>query len=304
MTTMTTMTKTNPYPVLMLVGPAGSGKDTIAAALCKKLTGAVDVAQADPMKRLAAKLFGFTKAQLWGPSMMRNAVDPAWTSERMTSALRDYNAGQHLPLGVGDFVNRWLQDLFQREGGDYRQEARTHLECWYHNVLLEGVKRGALTPRLVLQTLGTEWGRAFSRNMWVDYALRIADQLLGDPTVDYECSIGVCERVEGPLPPLVVITDGRFRNEVLAVRRLGGSVWQVAPPSPSTADVQATAAAGVASHISEAEQAGIPQQWYTLKVVNDKSLGLAALASLVEDASTYLGFSSFSSLLPIVTPLP
>jgi hypothetical protein len=58
-------------PIIMLSGQAGSGKDTVAHFLVKN-HGAVSIAQADPMKRLAMKLFGFSEETLWGPSERRN----------------------------------------------------------------------------------------------------------------------------------------------------------------------------------------------------------------------------------------
>jgi hypothetical protein len=52
-------------PIVMLTGPAGSGKDTVASFLVKN-HGAVAIAQADPMKRLAMQLFEFPEETLWG----------------------------------------------------------------------------------------------------------------------------------------------------------------------------------------------------------------------------------------------
>ena len=54
-------------PVVILQGPAKSGKDTVANFLVED-GGFVAIAQADPMKRLGLTCFGFTEAQLWGES--------------------------------------------------------------------------------------------------------------------------------------------------------------------------------------------------------------------------------------------
>ena len=79
---------------------------------------------------------------------------------------------------------------------------------------------GGRTPRLAMQTLGTEWGRALSPDLWVNAWARSIDGL---------------ERV--------VADDVRFENEASTVRRMGGSVVKVIRPG-------VTALAG--DHASEA----------------------------------------------------
>lgn len=68
-----------------------------------------------------------------------------------------------------------------------------------------------LTPRFALQTLGTEWGRACDPEIWVKYTMRKA--------LEHE-AVGF----------VVVITDCRFLNEALAVKKAGGQVWYVDRP--------------------------------------------------------------------------
>ena len=80
------------------------------------------------------------------------------------------------------------------------------------------------SPRELLQTLGTEWGRqTLHQNFWVD----ILEHKLNDLT-DQAC--------EG-----VVITDVRFENEADMIRRQGGIIVHV---SRSDAPI-------VAEHVSE-----------------------------------------------------
>lgn len=81
------------------------------------------------------------------------------------------------------------------------------------------------SPRELMQTLGTEWGRDLvHREIW----LQIAEQRLG------------LLRAAGY--SLVVFTDCRFENEAQWARNLGGTVWHVRRPT----------AAPVAAHASEA----------------------------------------------------
>ena len=42
-----------------------------------------------------------------------------------------------------------------------------------------------LTPRYALQTLGTEWGRDCYPDIWVDYAIDVAERLFDDPHLVY-----------------------------------------------------------------------------------------------------------------------
>lgn len=79
------------------------------------------------------------------------------------------------------------------------------------------------SPRQLLQSLGTEWGRQHvAEDVWVRIAMRMA---------------GMCE--------LAVIPDVRFDNEAMAIRSAGGSVWRVVRPGVSCLD------ASTAKHSSE-----------------------------------------------------
>jgi Deoxynucleotide monophosphate kinase len=89
-----------------------------------------------------------------------------------------------------------------------------------------------LTPRYALQTLGTEWGRACSPNVWVDYAIRAAERILNgwsyfpqDHHNPFQRYIAGEKRAQG-----IVVPDVRFSNEVDAIRSAGGHVWLVDRP--------------------------------------------------------------------------
>lgn len=71
-----------------------------------------------------------------------------------------------------------------------------------------------VSPRLLLQTLGTEWGRnMINPGLWVAHL----DNRLN--------AIDSREWVPG-----VVISDVRFQNEVDYIHELGGEVWRVERP--------------------------------------------------------------------------
>lgn len=76
---------------------------------------------------------------------------------------------------------------------------------------------GGKSPRFFMQRLGTEFGRdLIDPNLWVDSEVDRIRALAGSST-----------RRE---PPRFVFEDVRFPNEVEAIRRLGGSIWEVQRP--------------------------------------------------------------------------
>jgi hypothetical protein len=87
---------------------------------------------------------------------------------------------------------------------------------------LPGFPEG-ITPRVMLQTLGTEWGRNLDSDIWVIPAMREAEYFM---------------RMDGR----VIFDDVRFANEAVAIRQAGGKVYRV---SRNDFEVRAD------SHISE-----------------------------------------------------
>lgn len=57
-----------------IAGRAGAGKSTAASVLVKEF-GFIEVALADPLKRICKEVFDFSDEQLWGPSEKRNELD-------------------------------------------------------------------------------------------------------------------------------------------------------------------------------------------------------------------------------------
>lgn len=97
------------------------------------------------------------------------------------------------------------------------------------------------SPRELLQTLGTEWGRNTVRDdIWIQRAMQAAR---------HYSKVAIC--------------DCRFANEAQAVLRAGGAVWQVRRQ-----------AAGLAGHAAKhSSEAGIPDRLVTLRIDNDGTLG-------------------------------
>ncbi len=105
-----------------------------------------------------------------------------------------------------------------------------------------------LTPRYALQTLGTEWGRNCSPDLWARAGVAMASAWVGETGFD------------------AVLCDCRFVNEAQAVRDAGGEVWRIERPG-------AGLAGEAALHPSELEQESEAfKALVTRTIVNDGSL--------------------------------
>ena len=235
-----------PFPIILVCGNAGSGKDTVADKIVSFIPNSIKLAQADEMKRFAAKVFKFNDQQLWGPSEKREEVDERYDRPRYwDAAVTRFNQESAI----------WVHEL-GLEGN-----AGAALTAWFF-----ALPREELTPRHVLQTIGTEFGRTQRYDLWTKKATNDAEKLLNGG-YSYSREHGV---QAGPKLPydLVVISDGRFRNEVLNVKKLGGGAIKVVPPSPTS---------NAGKHQSESELDNIPYSWFDIVLENNKEHGLAGL---------------------------
>lgn len=92
-----------------------------------------------------------------------------------------------------------------------------------------------ITPRRMMQTLGTEWGRALDPMLWINVLLSRYQHIKTQS-----------------LDPLVVVTDVRFTDEVDAIRAAGGVVINIDRP-------------GLNSDDDHASEAGISDFDFTIK---------------------------------------
>lgn len=107
---------------------------------------------------------------------------------------------------------------------------------------------GTTTPRALLQTLGTDWGRKMvHERIWLEVMAR---------------------RLERLHDANVVITDVRFANEAELLHQLGGIVWHIE---------RGVAAIKTAHHASEA---GIPSGYIDARIQN--TTGTDALLTAVD----------------------
>lgn len=263
--------------VVLIAGAAGSGKDTVAGIVCKNFN-ALSIAQADPMKRFVRNLFEFSLEQLWGPSERRNEVDP-----RLEEG-KTWDSGWEYINSMG--CRYWLKNMLKQGRSDMDPiKAHDLLVEWYKDAQARQLK----TPRAILQTFGTEYGRSLHEDVWSNIAMNIARTLLRGG-VSYQSNSGTVLSPESN-PSLVLVTDGRFKNEVLNIQAQNGVTVLVTDPRRHATETDAVEKAGIKGHASEAELNGMPDHFFNVIISNDKTRGLDALESMVK-----MCFKSF--LLP------
>ncbi len=233
--------------IIGVCGQAGSGKDTVANYLAEY--GFVKIALADPIKRFGYLVFLFTEDQLWGPSQSRNSVDLRYS----TDAAWDEAQGRLEAYGKA-----YVTDLLGTDDNDAVYAAYASLVHWFF--ALREKYQGQLSPRIMLQTLGTEWGRdAVGQDVWMNYLLRIARTLLHE---DGNTRRWTYDPLDGCLDVTdidgflrwerrkisgVVVSDIRFGSEIARIRDVGGAVIRIVRN-----DTDADAAkVGIAGHASE-----------------------------------------------------
>lgn len=237
-------------------GQIGSGKDTVADRFVDK--GYAKVSLADPMKRFANLVFGFTEEQLWGPSDCRNAVDDRYAPNSV-EWIRSQMIAATLAPG-------FICDLMPDSTPEAHVEAMKALQTWYQDLY---DNHPNLSPRVCLQTLGTEWGRAVSENVWVDYLYRTAEKLKGG-TFLYGRTQGLIPTKDDEMIVYsgIVVPDVRFENELKFFSDQGLNAIRVVRPDT---DGEATKT-GVVGHKSETEQQGFDPALFSAIIQNEGTL--------------------------------
>jgi hypothetical protein len=157
-----------------------------------------------------------------------------------------------IEIAFADPMKRFVQDLFAFSDDQIwgPSDSRNAPDIRYH--MADG---NLLSPRLALQTLGTEWGRNCYPKVWVDYALRTAKTLLDVNNIRngylrYDKKVGFVRSDVFKLPTGVVMSDLRFGNEIEGVHKAGGKVVRLKREGY-------TGNVGIKGHASEEEQKSI-----------------------------------------------
>lgn len=159
--------------IIAVAGFAGSGKDTACDYLVDK-HGFKKTSFAAPLKQMAKIAFGFTDEQLYGPSSKREEQDPRYPFSGICLA-----CGQDCEAMIPHEAVAWHCRPCNR---DYPM---------------------FINARVALQTLGTEWGRRLTTNIWANAGVN--HMLMNEG--DRWC-----------------LSDLRFKNEFEAVKAAGGRV--------------------------------------------------------------------------------
>lgn len=184
---------------IVLMGPAGCGKNTIADVLSAEY-GYVQVALADPIKRFCAGRFGADPKTMWGPSELRGQTVPRFVDSAGRMGLK----------------RELLHEVLLASG--------QHQWATYDDRLQNVIHREKVTTvRRLLQLVGTEWGRTIDPLLWCRHALRAICAIRDG--VPYAAQRGVWNaepQVAYQRP--VVITDGRFENEATFLRQTARAI--------------------------------------------------------------------------------
>lgn len=260
--------------IIGITGQAGAGKDEIAGRLVQK-HDFKQLSLADPLKRFGLNVFGFDVIQLWGPSSARNTFDPGFNECNIRSTQVEFKPGcsiakvrRHCDPGWGDAAMRlaeygeeWLHDLV--EDPDKRIEAERMLYFWFGSL---GHHYPQLSPRIMLQSLGTEFGRqVVGDSIWIDNLINTAEDVLAG--CHYEREIGFTGE-KTPPPSGVVVSDVRFGNELTRIKDVKGKIVRVTRESAD----KKSRKLGIADHASEAEQAAFTDDMFDAILTNEGTL--------------------------------
>jgi hypothetical protein len=123
--------------------------------------------------------------------------------------------------------------------------------------------KGYLTPRMALQTLGTEWGRSLYEHTWTDLAIQAAKEVYSG-RYTYVQTRGLVE-VQGlsMRQDMSVIPDCRFASEIERIKAAGGVILRLYRQGKC-----GNIDGGIPQHPSEEEQKEIPDDKvdYVLRV--------------------------------------
>jgi hypothetical protein len=234
-----------PRNIIAVFGKSKSGKNTVGDMIAASRKGVTQIAFADRLKQLCAELFDLKPSDLsTDEGKARPTALPCPTCPMCGSI------DVEIAPTTMAFSSFYDQPIVNYKGA--RQ--LTCRACGAPGSP-ESFK-GFWTPRMILQHVATEGIRRVDPMVWARIAARSAVSLLD-----------ARGQVSGDrLTTLVVLTDGRFRSELAAVRSVGGIAWRVRRPETDGASV------GIAGHVSETEIDGIPDEDFDAVITNDGTL--------------------------------
>jgi len=224
--------------VIGIFGKSKSGKNTVGDMIASTCKGTVQIAFADKLKSVCMELFGLTSQDLntdegkAKPTSLPCPTCPMCRSINVVAA----------PTMLA-FASFYDQPVVNHKG-PRQAECKACGAVGSPDSFV-----GFWTPRMILQHVGTEGIRRVDPLAWARFTMKTAVTALDR---------GV-ERI-------MVVTDGRFRSELDAVRAAGGIAWRLRRPETDDATT------GIAGHVSEVEIDGIPDGDFDEVITNDGSL--------------------------------
>lgn len=241
--------------IIAVFGKSKTGKNTVADMIAASRKDVIQIAFADKLKQVCMDLFGLTTQDLnteegkARPTRMPCPTCPMCRSINTTLAATT--------IAFSSFYDQPV----------YNHKGPRQVECRDCGAAGPADSfAGFWTPRMILQHVGTEGVRRVDPDAWARCAMRTAMSAL-DNGVDVVSSTSADRKAGDRFKPgLVVVTDGRFRSELAAVRAAGGIAWRLRRPETDGV------ATGIAGHASEVEIDGIPDSDFDEVIVNDGTL--------------------------------
>lgn len=197
----------------MIIGIAGkkqTGKDTLTKHIIlgvqKQLAllevPTVNVKFADKLKDMVCILLGCSREDLENEEFKNKELGPEWQYYEVFTSLEYLNQDGDVKIEEEEFMVA-TKDEAKSRVKEFNSYAKKHNQAHY----FAEIELLNLTPRKILQLLGTECGRKIIHpNIWVNATM-----------ADYK-----------PLPnglePLWLVSDVRFPNEVKAIKDRGGII--------------------------------------------------------------------------------
>lgn len=223
--------------IIAVFGKSKSGKNTIGDMIAATRKSVVQIAFADRLKQLCAALFDLTSDDLNTDEGKARPTALACPTCPMCGSIDV----EMLPSTVA------FSSFYDQPVVNYKGPRQLTCRACGAPGSPESFK-GFWTPRMILQHVGTEGIRRVDPTAWARIAARSAVSLL-----DAKAS-------------LVVLTDGRFRTELAAVRSVGGTAWRIRRPETDDTTTR------IARHVSETEIDGIPDEDFDAVITNDGTL--------------------------------
>lgn len=95
-----------------------------------------------------------------------------------------------------------------------------------------------ISGRLVSQKIGTDCFREIYKNVWVDFFLDITNQLLENPKLGYDQTIGLIPLKKKKKIKGIVASDARFLNEFRVMKSNGATFIRIIRPSESDQTIE------------------------------------------------------------------